>query len=236
MGIKSNFCMAIGSLVVFFNAALASPMYSIDPNQSYIQIYTQSWVQSPSPWFFGEGIPWISVWNPTTYALSGSFDGTTQLSPWAPGVGHLAISQQNFTASAPIPIAFNLPSLLTFDQVSGDIIASNQGGFPCALDPFYGPPPPGWSCLGFTSGFFFSPSLSGTFDGSILNIQGGSGGFLWGPTLFPFIGFSDLPPPPAIDPYNFNYRIVAHAVPEPDSSLLALLGIAVLGVSRRKRT
>lgn len=239
MGIKSHIGSATIGLFFFLNTAMAGQMYSVDSSQSYIQAYTPSWVQNPWSGYtsltpegeleFVSTPVWDLVWNQTTIALSGSFDGVTQMSPWAPGVGRLVISQQTFNVSTPFPIAFNLPTFLTFYQPSGEI--SYDGG-PCASDPFFGPVPPGWYCSGFTNGI--PPSLSGTFDGNTLDIQGVSGGLV--PLLITQYSGED---PPVIDasfyPQNYSaysYRIVANSVPEPDTLPLALLGIALLMISR----
>lgn len=240
MGIKRNICIVVGSLVLFCNTASAGLIYSVDPAKSYVRTLVPSWVLNPNYGSItltpnGEFVSapaWDLQWNLTAFSLSGSFDGSIELSPWVPGVAHLGITQQHYKVGAPISGAFNLPSSLTFYQSSGDIVY-NTG--PCDFDPFYPAPGPGWYCSGWSNGF--PAYLSGTFDGKTLDIEGDSGGF-------PFVYFSsdaylgDTPPPldPASFPQQyFTYRIVAASVPEPGTVPLIFLGIAALyHASRRK--
>lgn len=242
MGIKDNICIVIGSLVLFCNTALAGLIYKVDPTQSYVKTYVPSWVLNsnygsitltPSGEFVST-LGWDLQWNLTAFSLSGSFDGSVELSPWVPGVAHFGITQQDYKVGAPISAAINLPSSLTFYQSSGDIVYNNG---PCATDPFYPAPGPDWYCSGWSTGD--AARFSGTFDGNTLDIEGDSGGF-------PFVYFSsygyvgDVPPPldPAsFTPQYFTYRIVAASIPEPSTLPLIFLGIAALyHLNRRKIT
>lgn len=239
MGTKGNIGIVVSSIVLFCNTALAGVIYNVDPTQSYVKTYVPSWVANPNYGSItvtpsGEFVStpgWDLRWNLTAFSLSGSFEGSVEFSPWAPGVAHLGIARQDYKTGAPISAAINLPFILTFYQSSGEVVY-NPG--PCATDPFYPAPGPDWYCSGWTTGS--PPYFSGMFDGNTLDVQGDSGGFA--PLYFSTIYLDEMPPP--LEPASlqqgyFTYRIVATSVPEPGTLPLIFLGIAALYNARRRK-
>lgn len=223
-----------GAFLVPCNAASAGQIYSIDPTQSYVKAYTPTWVLSSYTYSLSEDGQFISTptwqtqWNLTSFALSGSFVRSTEWSPWAPNLGHFTIDQMRFNVSTPSSISFSPPPQLTFYESTGVVV---DYGAPCVLDPFYGPPPIGWACTGFSTGF--PAYVAGVIDGRAFDVQGGSGGV---PVLF-FATYTGEGPAPSISldlyPKQYSYRIVAAAVPEPTTLwLLCLGGFFVWGFSR----
>ncbi len=234
---KFNMVAVIGALIFPCNAVMAGQMYNIDPAQSYVMAYTPTWVinsYSLSLTQDGQFIStptWKAEWNLTSFALAGSFDGTTEWSSWAPGVGHFTIAQMSFNVGVPSAVSFNPPSLITFYQSTG-VVADHSG--PCALDPFYGASPVGWSCTGFSNGF--SANVSGIIEDGAVDIQGGSGGIP--ELLIPISTYSGMSPPPSVDlglyPQQYLYRVVASAIPEPATLWLLCFGIAALLYQTKK--
>jgi len=176
---------------------------------------------------------WELSWNLATFALSGSFEGETQWSPWVPDAGHFTISQGDFHVGIPSSETFNPIPYFTFSKSTGHVVFS---GGPCAVDSFF-PPQPELHCSGLSYG---SPaSIDGTFDGKTLDIQGSTGG-VYNPVVFikTYVG---LTPPPSVDPSLFpqsqpyGYRIVANVVPEPDTISLVLVGIAAAYQASNRR-
>ena len=240
MGFNRNIGLTVGMLMLSCNFAYSGQMFSIDPAQSYIETPVPSWVSDP---YYGsfEFIPgggylytpgWSLQWSLADFSLSGNFDGAIELSPWVQGVGHLGITQQAYNTGAPILGAFNLPvSTFSFYQSSGEISFDSN---PCALDPFWPAPGPGWSCSGWSSG---RPAyLSGTFDGKTLDVVGDSGGYAnYGWDIY----LGETPPPldPATFPQQYyTYHIVANAVPEPGTFPLIFLGMLVLYLANRRKS
>lgn len=223
--------IGICSLTFFCDAVVASPIFSIDPTQSYVKAYVPSWSLNPnsgSIFVTPDGsfisLPaWELHWDLTSFPLSGNFVGTTEMSPWAPDVGHFVISQEAFTVDTPNSITLNPPSSFTFYQSTGGIVYDTG---PCSLDPFYGPPPPDFYCTGFSSGY--APYMFGEFDSGTLDIQGGTGGPTFG--LFYETYFGDTPPSidPTLIPNQYTYKIFATSIPEPSSVSLVFLGIVAL--------
>lgn len=226
----------VGAIILSCNGVMAGQIYHIDPTQSYVMAYTPTWVISSYSFSLtqdGQFIStptWETQWNLTSFALAGSFDGTTEWSSWAPGVGHFTIAQANFNVGIPSSVSFSPPPVATFFQYTGTVDDS-QG--PCAFDPFYGYPPSGWYCTGFSQGF--SASVSGLIKEGTLDIQGSSGGI---PGLLIPISYSGMSPPPSVDsglyPQGYLYRIVATAIPEPTALWLLGLGmVALLAQTKR---
>ena len=236
-------------LLLLCHPSFAGIIYNIDPSQSYIEKYVPSW--NPNPYYGGfsytiitssgdyvyyeDVVPsvWQVEWTLTKFSISGNFEGSTELSPWVPDVGHFQIAQLNVSlvddSISPTP-TFNLPSMLTFYATSGEIVNLNWG---CGYDLFY--PSDGGYTLCFTSGI--PPQLSGIIGSESLHIQGDSGG----QTPIFIDTYTGTTPPdlntldPALKtPTYYSYQIVATAVPEPGILSLIFLGLAALFQVRRK--
>ena len=229
--------LVMGFLATFFaNSTHANPTYLIDPTQSYISAYVPTWTAySYMPGFVtGPGSPppaptvvWGVTWAIKNFQLSGNFQGSTEISPWAPAWARLTISDQSL--QNPLPSYINnagsiLPKQITYSVLGG--LVADPG--PCLMaDPFS--PSLSGSC--FYAGII--PYISGTFDGQTLALAGveSDSGFSPPTTFFEPGVYKQItdPGPPPLDPsqyptYWLSYRIVAAAVPEPGTLLLVLIG------------
>ena len=232
--------LVMGFLATFFaNSTHASPTYLIDPTQSYISAYAPTWTAySYMPDFVtGPGSPppaptvvWDVTWAIKNFQLSGNFQGSTEISPWAPAWAHLTISDESLHNQLPGYISNAgsiLPKQITYSVLGG--LVADPG--PCLMADPFSPSLFGGSC--YYAGRI--PYISGTFDGQTLaltSVESDSGfspptTFYRGPGTYTQI--ADPGPPPLLDPslyptYWLSYRIVAAAVPEPGTLLLVLIG------------
>ena len=230
--------LVMGFLATFFaNSTHASPTYLIDPTQSYISAYAPTWTAySYMPYFVtGPGSPppaptvvWDVTWAIKNFQLSGNFQGSTEISPWAPAWAHLTISDQRLHNQLPGYISNAgsiLPKQITYSVLGG--LVADTG--PCLMaDPFY--PSLGGSC--FYEGSI--PYISGTFDGQTLAVSVATDPRFSLPVTFlgglgTYKQIADPGPPPLLDPSLYpttwlSYQIVAAAVPEPGTLLLVLIG------------
>lgn len=241
MGIKRNIGIIIGWMVFSFNAAVAGQMYSIDPTQSWVSAYVQNWTAyNYTPLYItGPGAPppptptvvWNLDWTLEKFQLSGTFQGTAEIDPWAPifsGWGAFAITNESLQTQLPnyMP-AFILPNFFTYTLPGGNID-------PCG-GPFIG------SC-GFSGGAI---ALEGTFTGVTLELIGTSVGAIVpvGQYTFgvdPTQQIANPGPPPSLDVNQYpaqwgSYQVVANAVPEPGTLPLIFLGIVALYQANRRK-
>lgn len=216
--------------------AASTTKFIIDPSQSYVEAYVfNGWVSDGYPW--NSGVYWSVDWALQSFELSGSFTVETTSSGSNPAWNHLTVVKNEVVTNAPVYASFSLPF---FYSTYGDSVSYSS--HPCFDIGFYDPPGQSSSCSGGQIGQ--TRSDEGTLIAGKLDITGAISDSmsLWGPKTYGISLPSGITPNPqlAVD-YSyveglFKYHIVAvTAVPEPEISLMMLMGLGLLSIAIRHR-
>lgn len=215
--------------------AAETTKFVIDPAQSYVNAYVfNGWVNNGDAGD-NSGAHWQVDWSLSTFRLTGSFTVDTIPSGSNPDWNRLYLVQNKVMSNAPGYASFDLPA---FFSVLGERVSYSS--HPCFDTGFFDPP--GWnsSCSGGQIGQ--TRSDDGTFINGKLELDGAVSNAWWGPDSYGMVLPYGTEPDSqlAIDYSNvnglFQYHMVAvTSVPEPESSLLMLTGIGLLGYVLRRR-
>jgi len=217
--------------------AAETTKFVIDPAHSYVSAYVfNGWINDGDTWD-NSGVYWRVDWTLSTFQLAGSFTVETIASGSDPEWNRLYLIQNEVTTNAPEYAAFYLPDF--FAKVGGSVSYSSH---PCFDTGFYAPPGQSWSCSGGERGK--TRSDDGTLISGVLELEGAISDDLnfWGPSSYSIVlPYGTEPAPELVIDYSyvndlFQYHMVAvSAVPEPETSLLMLVGIGFIGYAIRRR-
>jgi hypothetical protein len=240
--------LAIGMLTLATPArALATEptTFVIDSASSYVKAYVfNGWVIDgyELTLSLNDGDPlgnvyWRADWALATFHLGGAFTVETVVSGSNPYWKHLYVVDADLITNAPAYASFSLPYF--FSQFGESVSYSSH---PCFDTSFAAPPGDHWSCSGMQMGA--TRADEGTLIGGILDV----GGAIYDPLLGLGLASDSLVLPYGVEPdpdqsigYSygsgvFEYRMVAVAqVPEPESAVLMLAGLGLVGYVARRR-
>ena len=216
--------------------AAETTKFVIDPTQSYVEAYVfNGWVSDGYTW--DSGVYWNVDWALSTFELTGSFTVETTPSGANPEWNHLTVVKNEVATDAPAYAAFSLPP---FYSTFGESVSYSS--HPCFDTGFYDLPGQHSSCSGGEIGQ--TRSDEGTFINGRLDVTGAISDTtsFWGPNTYGILlPFGTTPSPQLAIDYNyvdglFKYHIVAvAAVPEPEISLMMLVGLGLLSFAVRHR-
>lgn len=234
--------------------ALAIPLHAptaeattfvIDSASSYVKAYVfngwvidgyefNAWVDDGNALW---DVYWRGDWALSTFQLGGTFTVDTVVSGSTPDWKHLDVVDADLITDAPAHALFSLPYF--FSQFGESVSYSSH---PCFDTGFFAPPGQHWSCSGMQIGQ--TRSDEGTLIQGVLDV----GGAIYDPFLGIGLAGDALVLPYGVEPdpgqsigYSygsgvFEYRMVAVAqVPEPESALLMLAGLGLVGYATRRR-
>ena len=189
------------------------------------------WVRDGYTW--DSGVYWNVDWALSTFELTGSFTVETTPSGANPEWNHLTVVKNEVATDAPAYAAFSLPP---FYSTFGESVSYSS--HPCFDTGFYSIPGEHSSCSGGQIGQ--TRSDEGTFINGRLDVTGAISDWrLNTPGIL--LPFGTTPNPQLAIDYNyvdglFKYHIVAvSAVPEPEVSLMMLVGLGLLSFAARRR-
>jgi hypothetical protein len=232
--------------------AAETTTFRIDSASSYVKAYVfNGWVIDGYVFdgsFYDEwvdngdgqnytGAYWRADWTLATFQLGGVFTVETVVSGSNPDWKHLDVVDADLITDAPAYASFSLPYF--FSQSGQSVSYSSH---PCFDTGFYAPPGQHWSCSGMQMGA--TRSDEGTLIQGVLDV----GGAIYDPLLGLGLASDSLVLPYGAEPdpdqsigYSygsgvFEYRMVAVAqVPEPESAVLMLAGLGLVGYVARRR-
>lgn len=229
---------AIGGLALIHPTeplAAETTKFLIDPARSYVKAYVfNGWVNDGDTWD-NSGANWRVDWTLSTFQLTGSFTSEKIPSGSNPEWNRLNLVHNEVVTDAPEYASFYLPY---FFSVSGESVSYSS--HPCFDTGFFAPPGEYWSCSGGQMGQ--TRSDEGTYINGMLELDGAVSGGWWGPNSYSIVlPYGTQPDPELAIDYSsvndlFQYHMVAvSSVPEPEPSLLMLVGIGLLGYVVRRR-
>lgn len=216
--------------------AAQTTKFIIDPTQSYVEAYVfNGWVSDGYTW--DSGVYWSVDWALSSFKLAGSFTVETTPSGANPEWNHLTVVKNEVATNTPAYAAFTLPPFYSTDGES-----VSYSSHPCFDIGFYDPPGQYSSCSGGQMGQ--TRSDEGTLKNGKLDIAGAISdtASLWGPGTYGIsLPTGTTPDPELLIDYGyveglFKYHIVAvTAVPEPEVSVMMLVGLGLLSFAARRR-
>lgn len=237
---SSMILAAMGSLVLaqpLASLAIETTTFAIDTDTSYVSAYVfNGWINDGSTWD-DSGVYWRADWVLSNFQLGGSFTVETVTSGSDPEWKHLYLVDDGVTTDAPGYTDFSLPY---FFSKWGEAVS--YASHPCFDTGFYAPPGQHWSCSGGEMGK--TRTDEGTLTNGVLETAGAiqDTSNPWGPGSYSIVlpyGESPVSGLPIDYSYVnglYAYHMVAVAqVPEPESALLILAGLGLVGYAARRR-